>query len=230
MPTIAFSILNLVRAAALIATLAAVAHTATGLAEEPALTATPLVLEVGESSVRVSNVTPGGDLVLFSCAKVARKGAAFSETLPRLLRDDDGDGVVILDGPVPIVSVWIAVDWRTGVVGTGARDGFPVYVATISPALYRKDAENQIAALEKRIPRLMLLLVRPEKGAWVLRVREGGEGDRDNEANGRLLLAFEDAKPIPGGKEKAPRHLNAGDVVIAVDLGHLDIFVGEVTK
>ena len=189
----------------------------------------PLSLQVDEASVRVSNLTPGGDVVLFSCAKYGKDGRAVSEAKPRLLTDTDGDGVVTLDERVPYVSVWIAVDWKTGAIATDTRKGVPLHVAPIA-GLYRKDAAEQIVALEKSIPRLMLLLVRPEKGAWALRAREGGQGDRDTQPNGRMLLAFEDAQPIAEGKEKAPKHLKAGDVVVAVDLGHFDIFLGEVAK
>lgn len=190
----------------------------------------PLSLQVTEASVQVSNLTPGGDVVLFSCAKYGRNGLAINDAKPRLLHDDDGDGKVSLPGPVPYVSVWVAVDYKTGALATGAHEGVPLWVEPIAPTLFRKDAEDQIEALEKRILRLMLLVVRPEKGAWALRGREGGDGDRDKEANGRLLMAFEDAQPLGEGKEKAPKHLKAGDVVVAIDLGHLDIFVGEVTK
>lgn len=190
----------------------------------------PLALQVGENSVQVSNVTPGGDVVLFSCAKFVRNGQGMNDPRPRLLHDDDGDGVVTLPGAVPYVSVWVAIDYRSGAMATGAREGFPLYVEPIAPELFRKDAEDQIAALEKRILRLMLLVVRPKQGAWALRAREGGSADRDKEANGRLLMAFEDATPLEEGKEKAPKHLKAGDVVVAIDLGHLDVFVGEVGK
>lgn len=189
-----------------------------------------LALSFTGNSVRVGNVTPGGEVVLFSAAKRGGPVAAKEETVPRLLSDSDGDGVVTLDGNVPISSVWIAVDWQSGAVATGAPGEFPIYVREIAPELYRKDAEDQIAALEKRITRMTLLLVRPGLGAWVLRGREGAEGDRDGAANGRLQLAFEDAAAIAGRKETPPKHLKAGDVVTIVDLGNLDIFLGQVTR
>ena len=190
----------------------------------------PLAVSVADTGVRVDNVTRGGEVVLFSAAKRGGRIATKEETVPRLLSDDDGDGIVTLGGAVPICSVWIAVDWQTGAIATGAPGDFPIYVRPIAPELYRKDAEDQIAALEQRVTRMLLLLVRPGKGAWVLRGREGADGDHDAEANGRLQLAFEDATPIAEGKEHAPKHLKAGDVVAAVDLGHLDIFLGQVTK
>ena len=202
------------------------------VAQLPALAATPpapVAVTVSPTSVRVT-VTPGSEIVLLSVAKRTKNGANYLETNGLLLRDTDNDGVVSLDGPVPLRSVWIAVDLAGGSTANGALPDFPLHVSAIAPAMFRKDAENEIAALEQEIPRLVLFLVRPQKGAWMLMGREGGDHDRDGEANGQLNLRFEDARPVAGGKENAPKHLKAGDVVVAVDPGRLDVFLGEVTK
>lgn len=191
---------------------------------------TPLTVQVTETSVKVFNLTPGGEVVLFSCARSGRNGRTFNDARLRLLRDDDGDGVVTLPGDVSYVSVWIAVDYRTGTVAVGAPEGVEPWVRPIAENFYRKDADEQILALEQTLYRMMLLVVRPGQGAWALRAREGSDSDHDKQANGKLLMAFEDARPIEQGKEKAPKHLKAGDVVVAVDLGQYDIFVGELTK
>lgn len=196
-------------------------------AAEPA---PPLAVRVEEHGVRVDNLTPGGDVILFSSAKRARNESTFSEALARILSDSDGDGVVILNEPIPLTSVWVAIDSTTGALGTGAHAEFPIYVRPIAPALYRKDAEDQIAALEQSLTRVGLLLVRPRQGAWMLRGREGAYGDSDGAANNRLLMAFGELLPVGGGKEKAPKQLKAGDVIVAIDLGQLDIFIAQVTK
>lgn len=190
---------------------------------------TPQV-HVERDHVRISNLEPGAQIVLFSCAKYVKRGTLYSDPQARLLGDDDSDGVITLASDVPNASVWVAVEFRTGTVAAGALPGFGLTVREIGETLYRKDADEQIIGLERSIPRLQVLLVRPKQGAWGLRVREGGPGDSDGEANGRMRISFEDAQPIPGGKEQAPRHLKAGDVVIAIDPGHLDVFVGQVTK
>lgn len=190
----------------------------------------PLTVHVADTSVKVFNLTPGGDVILFSCARSGRDGRTYNDAKPRLLHDDDGDGVVTLAGDVPYVSVWIAVDYETGAVDVGAPEGASPWVRPISENFYRKDADEQILALEQELQRMSLLIVRPGKGAWSLRAREGDAGDRDNDSNGKLLVAFEDAKPLEEGKEQAPKHLKAGDVVVAVDLGQYDVFVGEVIK
>lgn len=200
------------------------------LAPAASAQSTPLTVHVSETSVKVFNLTPGGEVVLFSCAKYGRGGRTFNDAKPRFLRDDDGDGIVTLPGDVSYVSVWIAVDYKTGTVAVGAPEGVEPWVRPISDHFYRKDADEQILALEQDLYRMSLLLVRPGQGAWSLRAREGSESDHDKQDNGKLLMAFEDAKPLEEGKERAPKHLKAGDVVIAVDLGQYDIFVGEVTK
>ena len=115
-------------------------------------------------------------------------------------------------------------------MAVGAPEGVEPWVRPINDNLYRKDADEQILAFEKELYRMMLLVVRPGKGAWALRAREGSDSDHDKQANGKLLMAFENAKPLEQGKENAPKHLKAGDVVVVVDLGQYDIFVGEVTK
>lgn len=189
-----------------------------------------LAMEVRDIGVVVENVTPGGEVVLLSCGKRATLGPTFNETKPRIVADDDGDGRVVLEEEVPSPSVWIAVDAKTGALATGASPEFPIYVRPIEQTLYRKDADEQILALEEGRRRMLLLLVRPQHGAWVLRAREGEDGDGDNESNGKLLLTFEHATPFGNKTEKAPKHLKAGDLVFAVDLGHLDIFLGEVTQ
>lgn len=187
-------------------------------------------MEVERDGVRITNLAPGAQVVLFSYAKYVKRETLFADAQARLLSDEDSDGVITLASDVPNASVWVAIDYETGGVATGALRGFALSVRPIAETLFRKDADEAIHGLEQVVPRLHVLLVRPGLGAWTLRVREGGDGDRDGEANGRIRLAFEDAQPIPGGKEKAPQNLKAGDIVVAVDPGRLNLFVSEVAK
>jgi hypothetical protein len=207
-------------------TIVAIVLSLSASAQSPALSMT-----VTEHGVSVSGVTPGDEVVIFSCAKVRRIDVGtLLDAKGRIVRDDDKDGVVSVAGPVPLRSAWIAVDQKSGAVTTGARPDMPLRVSPLAETLFRKDAEEQLAALEMTNPRLYLLLVRPGQGAWLMKGRDGVDNDADNDANGRLKLAFESAQPVVDGKEKAPKHLKAGDVVAAVDPGHLDIFIGQVTK
>jgi hypothetical protein len=187
-------------------------------------------LTVTETSVLVAGATLGGDVVLFSYAKVARDGRIQGDARATVLHDEDGDGMIVLNVQVPLRSVWVGIDAASGAVASGAHPQFPLVVSEIAPSLLRKDAAGEIATLEDQIPRLVLLLVRPAKGAWMLRGRDGGDGDRDGTANGRLSLAFEDTRSILDLRTKGPQHLKTGDVLVAIDPGHLDVFIGQVAR
>ena len=189
-----------------------------------------LSLTVTEAGVSVGGVTPGQEVVLFSFAKRIRNEDIFLEPLGRLLSDDDRDGMVTITEKVPLRSVWIAVDQKSGAVATGARPEWEPHVTSLGEFRFRKDDQDEIVSIERQIPRLVVLLVRPGLGAWVTRGEDGLKTDGDKEANGKVRVSFEDAPPLVEGKEKGPKHLKAGDVIAAVDPGRLDIFIGQVTK
>jgi hypothetical protein len=190
--------------------------------------AEPLSIAVNASSVRVSNTTDA--IVLFYCARHVEHGVVMNDSKAFTLSDDDRDGTITFPITVPFRSVWVAVDLKTGAVATGAPDGFPLRVHEHGEALLRKDAEGGIALIAKAIPRMALLTVRPGVGAWLQRGLEGGRGDDDSKPDGTLSLAFENAKQVGMVKERAPKHLKAGDIVIVVDLGHYSVTRGEVSK
>ena len=190
----------------------------------------PLQVAVRTDGVSVSGVTPGGDVVLFWYTKTSRGGVMHSDAHAMLLHDEDRRGVVSLQAPVPLRSVWVAVDAGDGTAGYGALPQFPLVTAAIDQAIFRKDAEGEIASMVQEIPRLAVLLVRPANGAWMVRGRDGDLNDRDGAANGTLEIAFEDTVSIVDAKKKGPKHLKAGDVIAAIDPGHLTIFIGQVTK
>jgi hypothetical protein len=148
-----------------------------------------------------------------------------------VLVDDDRDGVIRFTPTtdIPLRSVWVAVDETTGQTASGAPPGFPLLLSPIGPDGFRKDAGGEIASLAVDLPRLVLLLVTPGKGAWLLIGFDGEATDRDGQSNGRIQLSFEDAKTIDG-KDNAPKHIKKDDVVVAIDPGHLDVFVTQVGK
>ena len=93
----------------------------------------PLSLMISDSGIVISNVTKGGDVVLFSCTRGTRDRRIHVQPLASMLNDDDRDGTVSVsraDG-VPIRSVWIAVDYTSGSTATGAHPMFPLLVSTI---------------------------------------------------------------------------------------------------
>jgi hypothetical protein len=186
---------------------------------------------VDEFGVRIGGITPGGSAVVLSTSRGTFRGHLDIRSDARLILDADGDGVIQYtpERPVELRSVWAAVDFTTGAYAVAAPPGFPLYVREWQEASFRKDADGAIVGLARSIPRLVFLLVRPGKGAWLLRAADGGAGDRDGAKNGDLTVAFEDLVAVDG-KEKAPKDVKEGDAVIAIDPGQLDVFVTGVRK
>src|SRR5438270_459073 len=114
-----------------------------------AASAAPLTIAVAAQGVTVANVTKGGSIVLFSCARYSRYRSIGVRPEARVLRDDDGDGIVrfAADGPIPIRSVWVAVDETSGDAAAGAPPDFPLLVSPLGADSLRKDVQGEIASL-----------------------------------------------------------------------------------
>lgn len=196
-----------------------------------AQTSPAVAIQVGEQTVTVSNVTPGGAVVLFTCARTSRQGRTHVQRRAVTLRDEDGDGTIQFtpDGGVPLRSVWTATDFTSGATVAGAHPRFPLVVNELAASSFKKDAEGAIGRLERQIRRLLILVVRPGTGAWMLFARDGAEGDADLMENARVSLDFAAARPIEG-KTAAPRHLKADDVVVAIDPNHLDVHLARIAR
>jgi hypothetical protein len=149
----------------------------------PAVAAPPVV-SFEPQAVTAAGVTPKGRMVWFSVAREISRNAAKIVSRIEQVDDGDGDGKVRLDlaRPVPLRSIWFAVDLETGEAGVAAPEGFPLLEATlpdqaIAAALDRLDLDRQF---------VYLLLVRPGVGAWALRVGDGGSSDEDRQPDGTL--------------------------------------------
>jgi hypothetical protein len=196
-----------------------------------AASAPALGIAVTRQSVTVSNVPSGGSIVLLSCSRSSARRSIAVRPNAQMLHDDDRNGVITYTpvGGIPIRSVFIAVDETSGQTATGAPPGFPLLVNAIGEESFRKDVEGYIASLAVDLPSLVVLIVSPGKGAWMLTGFDGRATDHDGQSNGRVQLAFEDGITIDG-RDKSPKHLKKDDVVVALDPGHLDIFLTQVEK
>lgn len=190
-----------------------------------------ITLVVGIDAVSVANVPIGGSVVLFTVQRTSRSGGIHLHDSAEVLTDDDRDGVVrfVPEKGVPLRSIWVAAELGSGAHAVASHPEFPLYARPLTETNLRKDAQGAIATLEMEIPRLMLLLVSPGKGAWVLKSTEGGRGDGDAVPDGQLSMVFEQATSVDG-KEKAPKHLKAGDFIAVVNPGQLDVWTAEVGK
>lgn len=188
-------------------------------------------IAVTKTSVTVSNVARGGSVILFACSRDVATRAIAVRPRAIALKDDDRDGSIQFAPKEGIAmrSVWIAVDETTGDYVAGAQSEFPLALLSFGAGDLKKDVEGEVAELSVDLPRLVTLIVRPGVGAWAEAAFDGDKNDHDAASNGRLKLNFDDWRTIDG-KEKAPKHLKHGDVLVAIDPGQLDVYATQVGK
>jgi len=200
-------------------------------ASASAATAPPLQIAVSAKAVTVSNVPPGDTIVLFSCSRISQSRSIAVRSDTNVLDDADRDGVIqfIPASGIPVRSVWIALDESSGSVATAAAPGFPLLVSSFATDALQKDSQGDNGFLQIDLPRIVLLFMRPHVGAWTASSLDPEQRARNPVVNGKVQLAFTDARTVVG-KEKPPKQLNAGDTVVGIDPGHLDVFVLQIEK
>lgn len=191
----------------------------------------PLQASLTSDQLSFSNVTPGGQLVLFGASIRSERGMSTLRRFSEVLADGDRDGTVLYQprGGVPFRSIWVAVDVRTGNHVVATQDGYELIHQEVSAKDLKHDSDAAVGLLEERLS-VDLVLIRPGDGAWSLRAREGGNTDGDKMRDGRLTLLFGNAHALDPSFGKAPKHLKRGDVLAAIDTGRLELLTLTVTK
>lgn len=189
------------------------AQTSPSLAFEPA-------------AVVASGVTPKGKVVWFS---VARELADYAATIVRrdqVVEDEDGDGKVRLEvgKPVPVQSVWIAVDLTSGAFAVAVPEGS---IASEMPQPGRNPGRGEAGKPEwVEVDRqyLELAVVRPGLGAWALTLGDGGGADEDGATDGSITASLARMRSL-GASPAAPDRFSPRDVVAVVDPNRMQYYV-----
>jgi len=196
------------------------------------LTAAPpsVVISFGTSSVTVSGVPPGHDVLLFSMARESRR--YWTEVVRR-------DGILsgpLTDGgrtwdvgqPVPPQSIWCAIDLSNAEYVIAGPSGFSAQPMPV-PVFGRKSAGAAVESIQHGRMDAMVLLVRPGSGAWIVRNANGGPSDADRRP-GRTTLRFESMQPFTKGGPPPPGTLTPNDTLIVIDPLYMQLWSGRVGK
>ena len=193
--------------------------------------AAPFRVTLEADAVVVSGMTAKGQAVLLGVTRVIEPDD-FQVVRRHLqvLADDDGDGTVRypLEGGIPLRSLWAAVDLKTGDYDAAAPEAFGLRRVNWRGRgpLRRADGKD---AVEDRRPRLELLVVRPQAGAWSLRVRDGDASDGDGVIDGRLQGILERMEPL-AASPPPPSLFQADDLVIGLDPAAMEITLFKVPQ
>lgn len=199
------------------------------LAQPPALAIT-----LQERTVTVEGLTARGQIVWFSMAReVSEDDVATLVRRAEVQADEDGDGRVVWDlgQEVPTRSIWVAVDLATGRAEAVSPSGYPLRkVAWRGRGLVRGTAGAD--RVEDVRTYAEILRVRPGQGAWRLTVGDGSEQDDDGAPDGKVAVALDKMRPMPGitgtaGEAAPPERFGSGDIVVLIDPNRMELTIAE---
>jgi hypothetical protein len=173
------------------------------------------------TGVVAEGIRPGGDAIWFVHSVTEFSGWPRLSRIARVVTDEDRDGSVSLEGSVTPSSVWAVVDYATGESAIAMPEGAP-------PVRELRERGNGWAAgrahLDFAVSDLDVLLVRPGRGAWVVRTQQGGSRDGDGRPDNNLRVRLSDMEKLHGS-DKTPPVALPRDLVIAVHPTKLLTFV-----
>lgn len=190
-----------------------------------------LSLSVSSGIVTISDVSPGGEVVLLSIAVRPSPRGHFTtqQRSNQVLKDDDGNGIILLSitadeedprdfrAAVDATSGALAVaapEWRSiALEGRGFDSG-------ATPGVVRR--------LATRFHFVQALVVRPGDGAWTVTAGEGGVNDDGPPADGNIRLDVSKFLPLTG--EERLQQILPFDTVIIVDTADRRYFAAEGTR
>jgi hypothetical protein len=181
-------------------------------------------VEIKETAVVASGVTPGATVVFFG---VSHESDGYRLRLAEygdVVTDEDRDGEVRYEIGRPISSnaVFVAVDLRGGRRAMAAGSFAPLKRKQLPPSALRAPAQGKPAHIDHPSDFTIFWIVRPGIGAWRHAVRDGGPDDGDGTRNGRSTARL-DRFAIHPAWPAAPDDFRPGDLVFAVDPFSLDV-------
>jgi len=181
-------------------------------------------LSFEDLAVVASDLTPGGDAVFFSVARIPR-GYLNQVVRFRSIELVDPFGEARFspetdDGTVPLKSVWAVVDLASGAYGVGAPPRFKLREVAFPGRGFEVGAPGLVNRLRHRFSFVDMLLVRPGVGAWWLRAHDVGPHDRDGADDDVSTTALEDMEPLGSALGQAPPppdRFGQDDVLVVID-------------
>jgi hypothetical protein len=167
------------------------------------------VLTFRTDGIDVSNVAPGGTVVLFAVQQEPDLDHLRTRTFESSLVDDDRDGRVTFDADVKPRSIWVAADIAAGEMTTASPAGL-----TLKPI--PGSALRSPQSISLRGDLLEFLYFRPGVGAWRQTVVDSAATDVDGEPDGLGTISFDLMRAVDESSS-SPAHYSHGDILVAIN-------------
>lgn len=179
---------------------------------------TGLSIAVSDLEVTVSGASAGGSVLVFGVVKRTGDYVQVVERHGEILVDSDADGFVTLDVAegVPEHGVWFAFDEISKTWVVWPADSFSGAPAGGSGGGEGSEGEEETEVVWTTYVEAMIL--RPDSGAWIGAIGDGGPADLDGLANGAIEVDPASLSALAGSQvPDAPAVPSPSDLVVTVD-------------
>lgn len=171
-------------------------------------------IEATTAGLRATGLTPGGDAVWFGATIDTLAKARRLNRHAAVVRDADGDGVVLYEMPkISRFALLFVADAATGEYAVFRGEG----VDAVEHDLHGNNWRAGLDHFDIPADFLEILLVRPGDGAWTASVAEGDRKDGDGARNGKFRLKVKDMDPIGAAATKPQGNVRRGDLLVIID-------------
>jgi hypothetical protein len=190
-----------------------VAATLAALVLTASVTAAPAI-EAVSNGLRATGITPGGDAVWFGMTIDTFNLTRRLTRHATIVRDADGDGVVIYALPeISRFSLLFVADAMTGECAVFRAEGVDDLAQDLRGNNWRAGLQDFDVSADV----LEFLLVRPGDGAWTMSAMEGWRNDGDGRRDGKFRLKVADMDPIGTATAKPQGIVRRGDLLVVLD-------------
>lgn len=181
-----------------------------------------VTLTIEQSRLVATGIKARGEVLFYGRSIGRRNGMPLLEQFRAMVRDEDGDGVVVWT-PAKLLprSVWVAIDFENGAYAVAAPSGFPIVLMNLANDVWR-GGKSYVDISRDRVEFLWL---RPKATVWSAMLYQGGSDDADGRNDAYLRADLSRLQPIYGDLRSAPPTANARDVLLAIHPTTLDLFV-----
>jgi len=186
------------------------------------ISAAPVAVQFGKRTVTASGLSPGAQVLVFGVVKIPLtyySRLQRSESVVAATRD--GIATVQTDFDIPVTSVWVVADLRTGQVTTATSRSRGVRTVAIGRSAIRGNSDQ--FSFDRSF--LDLLYVHPGEGAWAWHAVDGGQGDEDG-PNGVTTIDVSTGIHVLGAAP--PKVFSPGGMLVAIDFEDLAVLTTDV--